>query len=80
MTPLVKAWTVEHFGTTCIVFAPTRARAKYITARAAADAGYPLSFKQIRAVRCRRLDGMERSNGRVYSLGAAHSPDNWKHP
>ncbi len=67
----VKCWKTEACEITSYVFARTRGKARAATLHTARDAGFRLTFPEIRCRRCRIFDGMEQyglETNRPYSL------------
>jgi hypothetical protein len=59
MGDISKAYETMAIGTKSIVFARTRAQARYFTVRAANDAGYKITFMDVQYARRRKeYDGM----------------------
>lgn len=54
----MKAWRTEALGVTSVVFAITRGKASYATYLSANDAGWDVTFKDIRCRRAPEYDGL----------------------
>ena len=76
---MIRAFKTKAIGTTSIVFSQSAGRARYVTFRGANDAGYKITFADIKVNRSPEYDIME-SKSKYFGIGAnrCYKPEDLK--
>ena len=77
---MIRAFKTKAIGTTSIVFSQSAGRARYITFLSANDAGYKITFADIKVNRSPEYDIMEPKH-KHFGVGAnrCYKPEDLKH-
>jgi hypothetical protein len=78
MSKTLLAFRTEAIGTTCIVFAERAGQARAATVRAAVDAGYRVTFADVRCRRAKDYDGQTAADGRPIKTNHCYGLDAFK--